>query len=231
MGYIPTYTTIVIILHLLVLCVTTVPERTKASDPGPLSIVPPGLCCNEAAFRFLDPENQGDHSGFKSKTRARMYSTAATTIPVALARLNARGFHPSEQSGTSLLLLASGMIAGPSAGSFYADDWNLAQRSMLIRSSGASVLVAGYYMRDYEDIESLGSGMMLSGAAFLVSHALYDIFFLSAHSVDYYNAKVKLQAGLSHSDLLPHAWLQTYPADAPRNSIWLIPTMSISLSF
>lgn len=229
MGHSRTTTVIVITIILSLFYAATGPGKATASVPGSDS-AELYRCCNEITSHILMPEKQGVGAELKSKTRARMYSAASVTVSIALARLNARGFRPSEQSGTSLLLLASGLIAGPSAGSMYADDWDLAKKSMLIRSCSATALVAGHYMRRNENLESLASGLMLSGAAFLAGHALYDIFFLSAHSVEYYNARLKIQPGLSYHELLPEEWEQTIFSSS-RNSMLLIPSLNINLFF
>lgn len=229
MGHIRKDIIALLILILSLGYITICPDKATASLRCSYSVML-SQCSDEVTSRILKPEKHEDVPGFKSKTRARLYSAISTTVPVALARLNARGFRPSEQSGTSILLFASGSIVGPSAGSIYADDWDLAKRSILIRSFNAAILTSGHYMKRNEDLESLGSGLMLSGAAFLIGHALYDIFFLSAHSVEYSNAMIKIQAGLSFHEF-PLQKKESFANAFSGNRISPVSNLGISVYF
>ncbi|MEX2632848.1 MAG: hypothetical protein WD267_02360 [Balneolales bacterium] len=167
------------------------------------------LCCEESHYTI----NQGfqykiklDHPELKSKTHARFHSLGYTTLPILLARAMSIGFKPSDQTGSSLLLISTGIIIGPSGGSLYADDWNLAKKSILIRSVSAGVTVSGYLLKDAETTKYLGQVMQIAGGILLAGHALYDILILSAHSVDYYNLRVRMEAGLSMQNSIPDEW-------------------------
>lgn len=213
----------------MTLITVAAPDQAVASDPGSPSVLLSRTSNEIISNEWLlhTPEEVPE---FKSKLRARLYSAAATTIPLALARFNARGYRISEQTGTSIVLISSGILVGPSAGSIYADDWTLAKRSILVRSASAAVMISGHFMRDNEDTEVLGSSLLISSGLLLAGHALYDMMFLSAHSVDYHNAGIRLGAGLSFHNPIPQAWkrmsgntVQRYPD--------LLPGLNIRLFF
>ncbi len=137
----------------------------------------------------------------KSRARARIYSVVFTTVPISLSRVASKGWALSDQSITSLFLISSGALFGPSAGSIYADDWSLARNGIYIRSACALVVLAGAVMREkYADdshLKSVGTVAQLTGLGFLAGSALYDIIFVSVHSVDYHNVRIRLDAGIS----------------------------------
>lgn len=189
------------------------------------------LCCGREGFTTNISERETKENALKkkSKSRARWYSVAATTVPMALARLNARGYRLSEQSGTSIILISSGILVGPSAGSIYADDWALANRSMLIRSVSAAILVSGYYIKKNENLEALGLSLQLSSGLLLAGHALYDIIFLTAHSVEYHNARIRMETGLSF--FKPEQQTVVTPDREIRRSPKLLPGLGIRLFF
>ena len=202
----------------------------KASyDPEPYFKTATLSLGNHSPTYFLAGESSEDNPELKSKTRAQVYSIAATTVPLVLARLSARGPRLSEQTGTSILLFATGVILGPSAGSIYADDWELAGRSIKIRTASTAFSASGYFIRQSNISESLGLIMMVSGGLLLAGHALYDILFLSAHSVNYHNARLRLEAGLTYSNSRAREgkhMSSTYP-----QYINLLPDLGIRLSF
>lgn len=168
----------------------------------------------------------------KSKTRARLHSAGYTAVPILLARGISKGFRLSDQSGTSMALLTAGIIAGPSAGSIYADDWDLAKRSMVLRSVSTTLIVAGYFIHRADDDLSKGVGlaMQIIGGTFLTGHALYDIIFLSAHSVDYYNMQVRLKAGMTLNSSMPAEWSE-WTGNSPRSNLKQLPEFKIRLFF
>lgn len=193
------------------------------------------LCrfCENKDSRFLNWHVQGmvpESPGFKSKSRARLYSAGYTVLPIVLARGMSNGYRLSDQSSASVLLIASGIIAGPSGGSIYADDWNLARRSIIIRSVSAAFIVSGYLIRDHVSQEGPGLVMMVSGGLFMTGHALYDILFLSAHSVDYYNMRIRLEAGLTMNNPIPVEWREWagFPSDSKLRKL---PELAFRLHF
>ncbi len=217
------------IAHISVPCAAaafTSGGQTPASETRSLS-----LCCSSDGYHSNIPGTytNGETTEKKSKSRARLYSIAATTVPMALAMLNARGYRLSEQSGTSIILISAGILVGPSAGSIYADDRALANRSILIRSASAAILVSGHFIKKNENLEALGLGLQFSSGLFLAGHALYDIFFLSAHSVEYHNATIRMEAGLSFFNPVQQT-VQT-PDPELRINPKLLPGLGIRLSF
>lgn len=169
---------------------------------------------------------------FKSKTRARLYSAGYTALPILLARGMSIGYRLSDQSASSLLLITSGIIVGPSGGSLYADDWNLARRSILIRSVCTAFIIAGHFARnkDNEFSEDAALVMQVSSGLFLAGHALYDIFFLSAHSVEYYNLRIRMETGLSINNSVPAEW--KYWAEIPsQKDLKRLPELTVRLFF
>ncbi len=185
---------------------------------------------DKAISYILNPEIEEEVPEFKSKSLARLHSVAFTTIPLALARLNSRGYRLPEQSGTSILLIIPAVIVGPSAGSIYSDDWPLARRSIIIRSSTFSMLVSGYFIRQNEDFEALGLSLLVSSGLLLAFHSLYDIIFLSSHSVDYYNARIRMETGLTIHNLIPQEWEQMSAHQAQKN-VNPLPSLNIRLFF
>ena len=180
----------------------SVPNGSAASISGTASMP---VCCADDEFHpnIAETGTKENAAEKKSKSRARLYSLAATTVPLALAMLNARGYRMSEQSGTSIIMISSGILIGPSAGSIYADDWTLAKQNILIRSFCAALLVSGHFIKRHGNSRSLGQSLQISSGLLLAGHALYDTIFLSAHSVEYHNARIRMEAGLSFVDPVP----------------------------
>jgi len=141
----------------------------------------------------------------KSKTRARLYSAGYTLLPLILARGFASSYRISDQSVSSSLIISSGLLIGPSAGSIYADDWSLVRRNIFIRSGSAALLVSGYIINGNQNLDDNVAGllMQIAGGFLLTTNVLYNIIYISAHSVDYYNARIKIEAGLSYYTYLP----------------------------
>jgi len=188
---------------------------------------------NEGAYLYgqvgLRQENlTDDEIVFRSKTRARMYSAAAICIPTAFAIVTSRGYQLSKPTGSSILMMASGWLVGPSAGSIYADDWQLARRSMAIRTIGAVVMISGYVLSENGPDSDAGQIMQIAGAGFLAGHALYDAIVLSAHSVDYYNLTLKIEAGISFWN---SNWRNLDIRPAPAMTEVLMITPSIGIAF
>ncbi|MBP3193978.1 hypothetical protein [Natronogracilivirga saccharolytica] len=138
-------------------------------------------------------------TGLKSKSRARIHSLVFTAAPVGLSRVASTGWKLSDQSIASMILFASGSVIGPSAGSIYANDWGIIGTGVIIRSLSLAFLVTGSFLNEYDDqhLQGIGRVMQLGGLAFHVGRATYDIFIVSAHSVEYHNAKVKMGIGVS----------------------------------
>ncbi len=188
------------IVVLLIIYFSSVTGKTFAHVPGENLF----LHYRPVQYHYSNFANQTffeEKPEFKSKTRARLYSVTFTSAPLIFARLNSRGINLSDQTGTSIALLSSGILFGPSAGSIYANDWELARNGIFIRTGCSALLLAGHYFRerleDDEGINIAGLLMQISGGVLLTASSLYDIIFNSAHSVEYHNARVRMEAGLS----------------------------------
>lgn len=142
-----------------------------------------------------------DHLELKSKKAARIYSVVFTAAPLALSRVASHGWKLSDQSITSMFLISAGTTFGPAAGSIYAEDWSIIRNGIISRTASLGLMVGGSYLREqYEDDKhrnSIGSVMLITGLVIFTGSAVYDIFRVSAHSVDYYNARVRLRTGVS----------------------------------
>ncbi len=90
---------------------------------------------------------------------------------------------------------------GPSAGSIYADDWGIIRNGVITRSLSTSLVVAGSILRenhaDDNHLLSIGRVLQLTGLVFFAGSTLYDTIVVSAHSVDYHNANVRIGVGAS----------------------------------
>lgn len=142
----------------------------------------------------------------KSKKTARIYSAVFTAAPIALSRIASNGWKLSDQSITSMFLISAGVVLGPSAGSIYANDWNITKNGIISRTASLGLVVGGSLLREqYTDdnhIRSIGSVMQITGLVVFAGSAIYDIVRVSAHSVEYHNARVRLETGFSEiSDL------------------------------
>ncbi len=175
----------------------------------------------------LNPNNT--EVAFRSKTRARLYSVAAIGIPTAFAIVTSRGYQLSRPTGSSILMMATGWLIGPSTGSIYADDWQLARRSMAIRAIGAAVIISGYVLSENGPDIDTGRLMQIAGAGFLAGHAIYDTIVLSAHSVEYHNLTLKIEAGISFWDMNGH-YLNIGSASAMADGLMSIPRIGIVFS-
>ena len=155
-----------------------------------------------------------DHQELKSKKTARIYSVVFTAVPIALSRVASHGWKLSDQSITSMFLISSGTIFGPAAGSIYADDWSITRNGIISRTASLGLMVGGSFLREqYEDDKhrnSVGSVMLITGLVVFTGSAVYDIFRVSAHSVDYYNARVRVRTGVSQISGLQYEVL-AYP--------------------
>jgi len=92
------------------------------------------------------PEVRSDEAGLKDRSRARLLSTTATLVPLALAGTVAtvpRG-RSQPRDLVSGVPAAAGLLAGPSAGSIiYAYDGSWARRGMLVRTGGRNAGARG----------------------------------------------------------------------------------------
>ena len=107
----------------------------------------------------------------------------------------------SDQSITSMFLIISGSVMGPSSGSIYADDWGIIRNGVITRSLSLALVITGSILNEYyhddDHLLSIGRVMQLTGLGFFAGSAIYDTFFVSAHSVQYHNARVKMGVGIS----------------------------------
>ena len=140
---------------------------------------------------YLDSETELPSE--KSEYVALAWSFGSATIPTLPAVL----FEPN--FGTITLFVA-GILAGPSAGSLYAEDWTRAGQGMLIRGTGAGVAVIGAYVggiRIFDDPESVGQIILFLGLGVVAGSALYDIFGTSVQSVEDYNDQLRGEQSIS----------------------------------
>ena len=157
--------------------------------------------CYDTAVPKIDIQGQSEPVGLKSRSRARMLSAVFTTVPIGLSRFASKGWELSDQSITSMFLIASGAIMGPSAGSIYADDWGIIRNGVITRSLSMSLVVAGSILTenhaDDNHLLSVGRTLQITGLVFFTGSVLYDTIVVSAHSVDYHNANIRMGVGAS----------------------------------
>lgn len=157
--------------------------------------------CYDTAVPKVDAPGQFETAELKSRSKARMYSAVFTTVPIGLSRIASNGWELSDQSITSMFLIASGAIMGPSAGSIYADDWGIIRNGVITRSLSMSLVVAGSILTenhaDDNHLLSVGRTLQITGLVFFTGSVLYDTIVVSAHSVDYHNANIRMGVGAS----------------------------------
>jgi hypothetical protein len=170
--------------------------------------------CSDAAFPLINGPNQYEPVELKSRPMARIYSAVFTTVPIGLSRFASKGWKLSDQSITSMFLLTSGAIFGPSAGSIYADDWGIIRNGIISRSLSMSLMVGGSVLRenhaDDNHLLSIGRVLQLTGLVFFAGSAIYDTIVVSAHSVDYHNATIRMGVGASSVGTRHHE-MTVYP--------------------
>ena len=90
---------------------------------------------------------------------------------------------------------------GPSAGSLYADDWGIIRNGVITRSLSLALVITGSILNeqngDDDQMLNLGRVLQLTGLGFFAGSALYDTIFVSAHSVEYHNARIRMEMGAS----------------------------------
>jgi hypothetical protein len=170
--------------------------------------------CYDVAVPMNGPPTHYKASELKSRSTARMYSAVFTTVPIGLSRFASNGWQLSDQSITSMFLIASGAIFGPSAGSIYAEDWGIIRNGVISRSLSMSLIVTGSILNEKHSndnhLSSLGRVFQISGLVFFAGSALYDAIIVSAHSVDYYNASIRMGVGTSAVSKFHDEW-NIYP--------------------
>lgn len=138
---------------------------------------------------------------FKSKSNARMYSAVFTSVPIGMSRIASNGWKLSDQSITSMFLLVSGSIMGPSAGSIYADDWSIIRNGVITRSLSLALVITGSILNEQhnnaDNLLILGRVLRFTGLGIFAGSAFYDTIFVSAHSVEYQNARIRMEMGAS----------------------------------
>jgi len=166
------------------------------------------------SVRIIDVPGQSETADLKSRSKARMYSAVFTTVPIGLSRVASKGWKLSDQSITSMFLIASGAIMGPAAGSIYAEDWAIIRNGVITRSLSMSLAVTGSMLRENDSNDNhlltVGRVLQLTGLVFFAGSALYDTIIVSAHSVDYHNANIRMGVGASTVATLHNEWT-VYP--------------------
>ncbi|TVQ66333.1 MAG: hypothetical protein EA363_13075 [Balneolaceae bacterium] len=103
---------------------------------------------------------------------------------------------------------------GPSAGSIYADDWGIIRNGVITRTLSMSLVVTGSILSenhaDDNHLLSVGRVLQVTGLVFFTGSALYDTIVVSAHSVDYHNANIRMGVGASTVRTLHNEWT-AYP--------------------
>jgi len=158
------------------------------------------------------PEVRVDDADLKDRSRARLLSTTATLVPLAVAGAVAtvpRG-RSQARDVVSGVLATGGLLVGPSAGSIYADDGSRARRGMLIRTGGGvmallgvTVLAASAFGGGGDGMGAVGYLVFGSGAAVVVGSAAYDIVRSSVRSVEEHNQVVQASQAVSVAPWMP----------------------------
>ena len=157
--------------------------------------------CVESVAPKINPPSDFETPDLKSKSKARMYSVVFTTVPIGLSRIASNGWKLSDQSITSMFLIVSGSVMGPSAGSIYADDWGIIRNGVITRSLSLALIITGSILNEQhsndDHLLNLGRVLQFTGLGFFAGSALYDTIFVSAHSIEYHNARVRMEMGAS----------------------------------
>jgi len=185
---------------ILLVAVATTPCRGAAQEAS-------GILQSASA-----PEVWADGADLKDPSRARLLSTTATLVPLAVAGAVAtipRG-RSQARDVVSGILATAGLLAGPSAGSIYADNWSRARRGMLIRTgggalalAGVTVLAASAFGGGDDRMGVAGHLVFGSGAAVVVGSAVYDIVRSSVRSVEEHNEAVRTSRSVSVTPWMP----------------------------
>jgi hypothetical protein len=113
----------------------------------------------------------------KSPSRAQLYSLGGTLVPVVLgAGMN------KEMDDVRVPLLAAGILVGPSAGHFYAENTTQALTGIGLRLGGVAIGFRGLLENP---LGEGGEGLILVGGLTILTSGVYDIFTAGGAARDY----------------------------------------------
>lgn len=141
----------------------------------------------------------------KSPRRAVLYSLGATVLPIGAGTLLANAGNGSNDLAAFTLIMG-GIIVGPSAGHFYADNRRRAWMGVGLRAAGSAVMISGAVLVEDElsgrgDLGNAGSLLALGGMLLTSGSAAYDLFTAprSAHAYNVRNVRLSVQPTVNPS--------------------------------